>query len=109
MIVSRLATKADAPRQPLIRERQAESVSAGIGELTQTLEQAQCLKHRRIDAHADGRVALLDPLQGRATGESAIGHYGGSQSATSPGVSKIVTKLAQAPVNCDGRAMRGRH
>lgn len=57
-------------------QRLANGIVANVGELTQSLEQAERLQDGGIDADADVGVAGLDPLQGRAGGEGALGHDG---------------------------------
>src|SRR3546814_18594513 len=75
-------------------QRLSDRVVADIGDLAQTVEQAERLKDARIDADADAGVPSLDFLQGRAGREGALRYDRHRQPATPAGVVDIGAELA---------------
>ena len=76
-------------------ERLPDAIAADIGNLAQTVEQAERLKDGGVDADADIGVAGFDLLQGRAGREGALGHDRHGEPPPPPGVADIRAKLAQ--------------
>lgn len=76
-------------------QRLSDAIVADVGDLAQTVEQAERLKDAGIDADADVGVTGLDSLQRRAGREGALGHDRHRQPATAAGVVDIRTKLSQ--------------
>ena len=84
-------------------------IVADVGDLAQTVEQAERLKDAGIDADADVGVTGLDFLQRRAGREGALGHDRHRQPPAPTGVVDVGAELAHGPPNGGGRFVRGRH
>jgi hypothetical protein len=82
---------------------------ARIGELAQTLEQAEGLQYGSIYTDADRRIASFDPLQGGAAGECPFGDHRGRQSAPPTCIADVLPKLAKAAPDSRGGAVGRGH
>ena len=85
-------------------ERLPDAIAADIGNLAQTVEQAERLKDGGVDADADIGVAGFDLLQGRAGREGALGHDRHGETTATTGVAEIRAELAQGAFD-SGRSM----
>jgi hypothetical protein len=97
------------PRQVRGRQRLADTVLTGIGDVSEGLEQTKGLKHTRVDADADPRVTLFDALQGRARRKGTLRYHGHWQAAPPAGIPNIGAQLAQHPADPGGRKVWRRH
>jgi len=76
-------------------ERLTDAVVADVGNLAQTVEQAEGLQDAGINADADVGVPSFDPLQCRARRERALGYDRHRQSSASARIMDVRPKLAQ--------------
>lgn len=90
-------------------QRLSDRVVADVGDLAQTVEQAERLKDASIDADADIGIASLDLLQGRTGREGALRDDGHWQPPTPTGVVDVCAELTQDASYSGGRGMRCRH
>lgn len=74
-------------------QRLPDGIVTDVGELAKTVEQAERLQNGGINADADVGVAGLDPLQGRAGGEGALGHDRHGQPPAPTGIVNIRAEL----------------
>lgn len=87
-------------------ERLAYAVVADVGDLDQTVEQAERLENAGIDPDADTGVAGFNSLQRRAGREGALGDDRHRQPPAPPGIVDVRAELAQGPSN-GGRGIVG--
>jgi hypothetical protein len=109
LVVLGSTLQTDSLGQLLCRKSKTGRVATGIRELAQSVEKPERLKYGRIDADADGRITLFDPLQGGAAGERALGYDARGQAATAPGIAEVLSQLTQAAPHGGGGAMGGGH
>lgn len=73
----------------------SDAVIADVGDLAESVEQAECLEDAGINADADVGVPSFDSLQCRAGREGALGHDRHWQPSASTGIVYVRSKLAQ--------------
>ena len=74
-------------------QRLSHGVVTDVGELTKTVEQAERQQNGSVDADADVGAAGLDPLQGQAGGEGALGDDRHGQPAAPTGIVNVRSEL----------------
>jgi hypothetical protein len=91
------------------RKRLADTVLAGVGNVTQGVEQTKGLKHACVNADANRRVALLDTLQGRTRRKGALRHHRHRKAAPSACVANVRAELAQHATHSGSGKVWRRH
>lgn len=94
-------------RQEFIGQRLTDGICGGISQPAKTIQEAQRVHDRGVDAHAHGGVASLHALQGGAGGESAVGEHRHRQSSSAAGITQVAPKLTQNFAHGSRWMMRG--
>ena len=90
-------------------QRLSDGVVTDVGDLAQTVEQAERLQDPGIDADADTGVPRFDSLQGRTGREGALGYDRHRQPPAPTGIVDVRPELAQRTSHGSGRIVRRRH
>jgi hypothetical protein len=96
-------------RQEFIGQRLTNRIRGGISQLAKTIQEAQRVHGRGVDAHAHGGVASLHALQGGARGESAVGEHSHRQSSSAAGITQIAPKISESFAHASRWMMRSWH
>jgi hypothetical protein len=89
--------------------RKAGHVTARIGDLAQSIQKSQRLKHRRVDADTDRRITGFNSPQGRAARKGSLGYDRCGQSPPTPGIPDILSEFAKTASYAQGRAVWSGH
>jgi len=84
-------------------------VSAYVGHSREPIQQAKRMKDGGIDTHSNGGIALLDALEGSASGERTICYNHHSQLAAATRVMNVGTELSKHSAHGRWSGMRSRH
>lgn len=67
------------------------------------------MKDSGVDTHSNGGIAVLDALEGRASGERTICYHRHSQLATTPRIMNVGAELSKHSAHGRWNGMRSRH
>jgi hypothetical protein len=96
-------------RQLLADHGETGRVLAWVGQLAQSIEESQGLQDRRVNAEANGGIALFYTLKRGSARKGTIGDYRRGQAASPSRIANVLPKLPESSTDGRGRAVRGRH
>jgi hypothetical protein len=89
-------------RESLLLKASAHCIGRSVGELPDSIAEAQRPEHRGVDPEADAWSTALDPVKGGGADLRTFGEQFHGETTAQAGEANILTKLAKASTDLDG-------